>query len=119
MRAWGAGCPAGLLAVGWLILVALQASQASNATAAVQETGVPEPEPEPEEEAENEGEVAETETMAEAEEEGEAVALWTQEAPEEARGPSFCRKEFTWAIFCRVGVHISLEFTHFVHLKAL
>lgn len=76
MRARGAGCLAGLLAIGWLILVGLQASQASNVTSAVQEPGMAregesEGESEPEEEAENEGEVAETDITAEAEEEGE------------------------------------------------
>ena len=70
MRAWGAG----LLAVGWLILVGLQASQVSNVTSSGQEPGVAregENENEAEEEAENEGEVTETDTTVEAEEEGE------------------------------------------------
>ncbi|GAB1288370.1 Sperm acrosome membrane-associated protein 1 [Apodemus speciosus] len=68
MRARGAG----LLAVGWLILVGLQASQASNVTSSGQEPGVAregENENEAEEEAENEGEVTETDTTVEAEEE--------------------------------------------------
>lgn len=79
MRARGAGCRAGLLAIGWLILVGLQASQALNVTSSgVHEPGVAregegesENENEPDEEAENEGEVAETDTTVEAEEEGE------------------------------------------------
>lgn len=77
MRARGAGCRAGLLAIGWLILVGLQASQALNVTSSgVHERGVAragegEGENEPDEEAENEGEVAETDTTVEAEEEGE------------------------------------------------
>ncbi|XP_031224621.1 sperm acrosome membrane-associated protein 1 [Mastomys coucha] len=75
MRARGAGCRAGLLAIGWLILVGLQASQALNVTSSgVHEPGVAregegEGESEPDEEAENEGEVAETDTTVEAEEE--------------------------------------------------
>ena len=103
MRARGAGCPAGLLAVGWLILVGLQASQASNVTSsgggvqepAVAREGESESESESEEEAENEGEVPESETTAEAdaEEEGEGSGSLGTEAPEEARSPSFCRKE--------------------------
>ncbi|NP_080569.1 sperm acrosome membrane-associated protein 1 isoform 1 precursor [Mus musculus] len=79
MRARGAGCPAGLLAVGWLILVGLQASQASNVTSsgggvqepAVAREGESESESESEEEAENEGEVPESETTAEADAEEE------------------------------------------------
>ncbi|XP_028637167.1 sperm acrosome membrane-associated protein 1 isoform X2 [Grammomys surdaster] len=74
MRVRGAGCLAGLLAIGWLILVGLQTSQASNVTSAIQEPGMAregesESENEPEEEAENEGEVVETDTTVEAEEE--------------------------------------------------
>nr|XP_034346214.1 sperm acrosome membrane-associated protein 1 isoform X3 [Arvicanthis niloticus] len=107
MRARGAGCLAGLLAVGWLILVGLQTSQASNVTSAVQEPGMvreseSENENEPEEEAENEGEVAETDTTVEAEEEGVGIreVILTNGCPggeskcvvrvEECRGPVDC-----------------------------
>ncbi|XP_032746045.1 sperm acrosome membrane-associated protein 1 isoform X2 [Rattus rattus] len=74
MRARGAGCPAWLLALGWLILVGLQASQASNVTSSIQDPGMAREgesssENEPEEEIENEGEVVETDTTIEAEEE--------------------------------------------------
>lgn len=129
MRARGAGCPAGLLAVGWLILVGLQASQASNVTSsgggvqepAVAREGESESESESEEEAENEGEVPESETTAEAdaEEEGEGSGSLGTEAPKEARSPSFCRKELPVPSSVEFsGIHIRPMFTHFVHFKA-
>ncbi|KAL1775754.1 sperm acrosome membrane-associated protein 1 [Sigmodon hispidus] len=72
MRAGGAGCPAGLLlAVGWLLLVGLQASQAANVTA-VQDSGLAhegESESEADEEAENDTDMPESEVPLEAEEE--------------------------------------------------
>nr|XP_021484530.1 sperm acrosome membrane-associated protein 1 isoform X2 [Meriones unguiculatus] len=71
MSAAGAGCPARLLAVSWLLLVGLQASRAANVTA-VQDPGVPqgESDSETDEEAENDTDVpGESENQAEAEEE--------------------------------------------------
>lgn len=73
MRARGAGCPARLLAVSWLLLVGLQASRAANVTVG-QDPGVPqgETDSETDEEAENDTDVpGESESQAEAEEEGE------------------------------------------------
>ncbi|KAM7319576.1 hypothetical protein ACRRTK_021259 [Alexandromys fortis] len=73
MRAGGADWFAKLLlALGWLLLVGLQASQAENVTVA-QESGVvreAENESEVDEEAENDSDVPENETPAEPEEEG-------------------------------------------------
>ncbi|XP_051043428.1 sperm acrosome membrane-associated protein 1 [Phodopus roborovskii] len=72
MRARGAGCPAKLLAMGWLLLVGLQASQAANVTAIQEPGGVAregEGESDTDEEAENDTDVPENEAPAEAEEE--------------------------------------------------
>ncbi|XP_041523280.1 sperm acrosome membrane-associated protein 1 [Microtus oregoni] len=72
MRAWGTDWLAELLlALSWLLLVGLQASQAANVTVA-QESGVvheAENESEVDEEAENDNDVPENETPAEPEEE--------------------------------------------------
>lgn len=74
MRAGGADWPAELLlALGWLLLLGLQASQAANVTV-TQESGVVrevESETDVDEEAENDSDVPENETPAEPEEEGE------------------------------------------------
>ncbi|KAH0521638.1 Sperm acrosome membrane-associated protein 1 [Microtus ochrogaster] len=105
MRARGVDWLANLLlALGWLLLVGLQASQAANVTV-VQESGVvreAENESEVDEEAENYNDVPENETPAEPEEEGVGIreVILTNGCPggeskcivrvEECRGPVDC-----------------------------